>query len=126
MGESGSLLGHVRVGDNQIMKGRGTIGWGIALIGAGLLCTATVGSAQGGASSGGAAGGAAAASSMSRNIGRDTSPLNPENSLELIKPVDRSEESAFREFQHASTENMPRKIELGEQFLKKYRKSAYM
>jgi tetratricopeptide (TPR) repeat protein len=107
------------------MKGRGTIAWGIALIAAGLLYIAPAGIAQGGASSGGAAGGSAAASSMSRNIGRDTSPLNPENSLELIKPVDRSEESAFREFQHASTENMARKIELGEQFLKKYPKSAY-
>lgn len=81
--------------------------------------------AQGGAPAGGAAGGAAASSSMSRNIARDTSPLNPENSLELIKPVDRSEESAFRDFQRVSTEDMPKKIELGEKFLKKYPKSNY-
>jgi tetratricopeptide (TPR) repeat protein len=107
------------------MKTHGTIRIGIAVVATVMLCTETVCRAQGGAPSGGAAGGAAAASSMSRNIGRDTSPLNPENSLELIKPVDRAEESAFREFQHVSPENMPRKIQLGEQFLKKYPKSAY-
>lgn len=81
--------------------------------------------AQGGAPAGGAAGGAAASSSMNRNIARDTSPLNPENSLELIKPVDKSEESAFRDFQRVSPEDMPKKIELGEKFLKKYPKSNY-
>jgi tetratricopeptide (TPR) repeat protein len=107
------------------MKGQGTIGYGIAAIALVIFCAGTVGRAQGGAPSGGAGGGAAGASSMSGNIGRDISPLNPENSLELIRPVDRSEESAFREFQHVSTENMARKIELGEQFLKKYPKSAY-
>lgn len=62
---------------------------------------------------------------MSGNIGRDTSPLNPENSLELIRPVDRSEESAFREFEHVATDNTARKIALGEKFLKKYPRSSY-
>ena len=109
------------------MKRERTIGGGIAVIAAVLLCTGTAGHAQGGASSSGAAAGGSAAStgSMGRTVGRDTSPLNPENSLELIKPADRAEESAFREFQHVSTENMPRKIELGEKFLKKYPKSGY-
>jgi hypothetical protein len=107
------------------MKVRGTICNGIAVVAAVMLSTGTVVRAQWGAPSSGAAGGAAAASSMSRNIGRDTSPLNPENSLELIKPVDRAEESAFPEFQHVSPENMPRRIQLGEQFLKNYLNSVY-
>ncbi|HEY6944991.1 MAG TPA: hypothetical protein VI431_07605, partial [Candidatus Acidoferrum sp.] len=103
-----------------------SIGVGLALVAAAMLCNATVCCAQGGASSsGGSSGGMAGSASKSGAIGRDTSPLNPENSLELIRPVDRSEESAFREFQHASPENLARKIELGEQFLKKYPKSGY-
>lgn len=107
------------------MKWRGIIRSRVTLAAAVLLCADTVGMAQGGAPAGGAAGGAAAAGSMSRNIARDTSPLNPENSLELIKPVDKSEESAFRDFQHVSPEDMPKKIELGEKFLEKYPKSNY-
>ena len=96
-----------------------------ALAASSMLCAGAVCAAQSGAPAGGAAGGAAAASSMSRNIARDTSPLNPENSLELIKPVDKSEETAFRDFQHVSPEDMGKKIDLGEKFLKKYPKSNY-
>src|SRR5690349_1468975 len=107
------------------MKRHAIISHKIALIAAATLCANAVCAAQGGAPAGGAAGGAAAASSMSRNIARDTSPLNPENSLELIKPVDRSEESAFRDFQHVAPEDMAKKIDLGEKFLKKYPKSNY-
>ena len=90
-----------------------------------MLFAGAVCAAQGGAPAGGAAGGAAAATSMNRNIARDTSPLNPENSLELIKPVDKSEESAFRDFRNAPPEDMAKRIELGEKFLKKYPKSNY-
>ena len=97
----------------------------VALAAAVTLCVGAVCAAQGGAPAGGAAGGAAAASSMSRNIARDTSPLNPENSLELIKPVDKSEETGFRDFQRVSPEDMAKKIAMGEKFLKKYPKSNY-
>jgi tetratricopeptide (TPR) repeat protein len=101
------------------MKWHGYINDRVALTAAVMLCASAVCAAHGGA------GGAAAASSMSRNLARDTSPLNPENSLELIKPVDKSEETAFRDFQHVSPEDMAKKIDLGEKFLKKYPKSNY-
>lgn len=107
------------------MKWHGIISNRVTLAASAMLCASAVCAAQSGAPAGGAAGGAAAASSMSRNIARDTSPLNPENSLELIKPVDKSEETAFRDFQHVSPEDMTKKIELGEKFLKKYPKSNY-
>jgi len=107
------------------MKSHGIISHQVTLIGAAMLFAGAVCAAQGGAPAGGAAGGAAAATSMNRNIARDTSPLNPENSLELIKPVDKSEESAFRDFRNAPPEDMAKRIELGEKFLKKYPKSNY-
>jgi len=109
----------------EVMHWHGYINDRIALATAVMLCASAVCAAQGGAPAGGAAGGAAAASSMSRNIGRDTSPLNPENSLELIRPVDKAEETAFGDFQRVSPEDMAKKIELGEKFLKKYPKSNY-
>jgi tetratricopeptide (TPR) repeat protein len=93
------------------------VGFGTALV----LCLGRLAMAQ----SGGSMGGTSSSSTSPTMPGRDTSPLNPENSLELIKPVDRAEESAFREFQHASTENLSKKIELGEQFLKSYPQSSY-
>ena len=37
--------------------------------------------------------------SASRTIGRDSSPLNPENSLEIIKPPVPAEEKAYKAFQ---------------------------
>lgn len=92
---------------------------------AGLIsCLGGIAAAQG-APTGGAAGGAAAASSMNRNIAKDTSPLNPENSLELIKPADRQEESAYKEFKAVSPEDPAKKIQLGEAFLQRYQVSQY-
>ena len=73
----------------------------------------------------GAAAGAAAASSTNKTIARDTSPLNPENSLELIKPPEHQEEATYRTFQAVSPEDPKRKIELGEAFLKKYPVTQY-
>jgi hypothetical protein len=37
--------------------------------------------------------------SAGRTVGRDTSPLNPENSLEIIKPPAPAEEKAYKAFQ---------------------------
>jgi len=92
---------------------------------AAILLTESLASAQGGAPAGGAAGAAAAASSMSRDIARDTSPLNPENSLDLLEAADHLEEKSYREFKGISPENMAKKIDLGEQFLKRYQHSKY-
>jgi tetratricopeptide (TPR) repeat protein len=88
-----------------------------------LLCFGGVAMAQAGA-------GSAGSSSANKSIGRDTSPTNLENALELIKPPDRQEESAFRSFQAVSPEDPKKKIELGEAFLHKfpvtqYRSSVY-
>ena len=87
-----------------------------------LLCFSGTAAAQGG---GGAAAGAAANSSLNKTIGRDKSPTNAENSLELIRPPDHQEESAFRSFQTVSAEDPKKKIELGEAFLRKYGSSQY-
>jgi len=92
---------------------------------AAMLWLGNIANAQSGAPSGGAAGGSAAASSMNRNIARDTSPLNPENSLDLVEAADHAEEKAYRDFKDVSSENMSKKIELGEQFLKRYQHSGY-
>src|SRR5947208_16286421 len=92
------------------MHWHGYINDRIALAAAVMLCASAVCAAQGGAPAGGAAGGAAAASAMSRNIARDTSPLNPENSLELIRPVDKAEETAFRDFQRGGPEDMAKNM----------------
>jgi tetratricopeptide (TPR) repeat protein len=97
---------------------------GSVVIAALMLCWSGVVAAQGGAGSGSTSG-SAASSSSGRNIGRDTSPLNPENSLELIKPSDHKEEAAYRSFQAVSPEDARRKIDLGEAFLKKYPASQY-
>jgi tetratricopeptide (TPR) repeat protein len=51
--------------------------------------------------------------------------LNPENSLELIKPAEHREEEAYRSFQVVSPEDPKKKVDLGEAFLKKYPKSQY-
>jgi tetratricopeptide (TPR) repeat protein len=85
-----------------------------------LLCFGGVSAAQGGAPAG-----APASSSPSKSIGRDTSPTNPENALELIKPADRQEESAYKSFQAVSPEDPKKRIELGEAFLRKYPASQY-
>lgn len=93
-----------------------TAGW--------MLCGSAVAIAQGGSA---ASSSSAAAASSSRNtsIGRDTSPLNPENSLELVKPAEHKEESAYRSFQAVSPEDPKKRIDLGEAFLKKYPASQY-
>jgi tetratricopeptide (TPR) repeat protein len=99
--------------------------WNGAGVIAGLsLCFSGIVTGQGGAA-GGAAAGAGANSSVNKTIGRDTSPLNPENSLKLIKTPDRREEAAFTAFQAVSPEDPKRKIDLGEEFLKKYTRSQY-
>jgi tetratricopeptide (TPR) repeat protein len=64
----------------------------------------------------------------SRIIGRDTSPLNPENSLEIIKPPAPAEEKAykaFKSFQSVSNEDLEKKTRAGEEFLKKYPNTQY-
>jgi tetratricopeptide (TPR) repeat protein len=66
--------------------------------------------------------------SAGRTVGRDTSPLNPENSLEIIKPPAPAEEKAykaFQKFQAMSNDDLGKKIQAGEDFLKKYPSTSY-
>ena len=77
-------------------------------------------SANAAAQSGGAASRPATNPTTNKNIGRDNSPTNPENSLELIKPADLKEENAFSEFQRISPEDPKKKIEKGKAFLERY------
>jgi tetratricopeptide (TPR) repeat protein len=66
--------------------------------------------------------------SAGRTVGRDTSPLNPENSLEIIKPPAPAEEKAykaFQKFQAMSNDDLGKKIQAGEDFLKKYTSTSY-
>ncbi len=66
--------------------------------------------------------------SAGRSIGRDTSPLNAENSLEIIKPPAPAEEKAykaFQKFQAMSNDDLAKKILAGEDFLKKYPSTSY-
>jgi tetratricopeptide (TPR) repeat protein len=91
---------------------------------AGLAC-AVAAHAQGGS---GSATGSAASNSANKTIGRDTSPLNPENALEIIKPPAAAEENAykaFKGFQSISNEDLGRKMQAGENFLKKYPATTY-
>ncbi len=106
------------------MKNNRRLWKGSGVIAALMLCWSAVVAAQSGAGASSASG-SAASSSSNRSIGRDTSPLNPENSLELVKPADRKEEAAYRSFQAVSPEDPKRKIDLGEAFLKKYPASQY-
>jgi len=89
-----------------------------------MLCWSGIAAAQGGASASSSAG-AAASSSRNTSIGRDTSPLNPENSLQLVKPAEHKEESAYQSFRAVSPEDPKKRIDLGETFLKKYPASQY-
>jgi len=93
-----------------------------SIIAGGMLCLAGVAAGQAAGSSRPAA---STSSNSSTSIGRDTSPLNPENSLELIKPADKSERAAFDKFQAVSPEEPKKKIQLGEAFLQKYPASRY-
>jgi len=97
----------------------------IAAVTSALLAIGSVANAQTGPPAGGAAAAEAAAASMSRNIARDTSPLNPENSLDLLPAADHLEEKAYQDFRSVSPENMAKKIDLGEHFLKRYPLSGY-
>lgn len=66
--------------------------------------------------------------SAGRTIGRDSSPLNPENSLEITRPPVPAEEKAykaFQKFQAMSNEALAKKIQAGEDFLKKYPSASY-
>jgi tetratricopeptide (TPR) repeat protein len=103
------------------MKNNWRLWRGTGVIAGLLLCSGGAAAAQ----QGGAASGAAAGASAVKNIGRDTSPLNPENALEITKPADSREESAFRSFQAVSLEEPKKKIDLGEAFLHKYPASRY-
>jgi tetratricopeptide (TPR) repeat protein len=66
--------------------------------------------------------------SAGRSIGRDTSPLNPENSLEIIRPPTPAEEKAykaFQKFQSLPNDDLAKKAQAGEDFLKKYPSTSY-
>jgi tetratricopeptide (TPR) repeat protein len=77
-------------------------------------------SANAAAQTGGAASRPAASTTTNKTVGRDNSPTNPENSLELIKPADLKEENAFSDFQRISSEDPKKKIEKGKAFLERY------
>jgi tetratricopeptide (TPR) repeat protein len=89
-----------------------------------FLFLATAALAQMGGSSSTSSG----SGSAGRTIGRDTSPLNPENALEIIRPPVPAEEKAykaFQKFQAMSNEDLAKKIRAGEDFLKKYPSTSY-
>ena len=67
-------------------------------------------------------GGAAAGSSGgNRDIGRDTSPLNPENSFDvLLHPPDKKEDKAYNVFKAVADTDVAKKIQAGENFVKAY------
>jgi tetratricopeptide (TPR) repeat protein len=106
------------------MNGIGRVSRGAIVLAGFTLWFSGVAAAQAGAA-GGAAAGAAANSSINKNIGKDKSPTNLENSLELVKPADLKEETAYKNFQAVSPENPKKKIELGEAFLERYPASQY-
>jgi hypothetical protein len=104
------------------MKRNARICMAASIIAGGMLCLAGVAAGQAMGSSRPAA---STSSNSSTSIGRDTSPLNPENSLELIKPADKSEQAAFDKFQAVSPEEPKKKIQAGEAFLQRYPASRY-
>lgn len=72
--------------------------------------------------------GASGMGSGSASIGKDKSPTNNENMLELLKPPVSGEEKAFKafkSFQSIPNADMPRKIKSGESFLQKFPNSVY-
>ena len=87
-----------------------------------LLC---FGSFTGAQQMGAPVNGAPPSSNTSIANGKDKSPVNTENSLEIIKPADQREQTAFDTFQAVSPENSKKKIDLGEAFLAKYQLSRY-
>jgi tetratricopeptide (TPR) repeat protein len=88
-------------------------------VGAGLLATCGLVFANAALAQGG---GVTPGSSPKLTTGRDTSPLTAENALEAINPV---EESDFKAFEAISVEKLPKKIQAGENFLKKYTESRH-
>jgi tetratricopeptide (TPR) repeat protein len=89
-----------------------------------FLVTGALAQTRGSTSSSGSSG----SGSAGRTVGRDTSPLNPENSLEIIKPPAPAEEKAykaFQKFQAMSNDDLGKKIQAGEDFLKKYPSTSY-
>jgi tetratricopeptide (TPR) repeat protein len=102
------------------VKRNGNIWRGAGVIAAWMFCLAGVAAGQGASASR-----ATTSSKSSTTLGRDNSPLNPENSLELVKPADKSEQAAFDKFQAVSPEDPKKKIQLGEAFLQKYPASRY-
>ena len=91
-------------------------GSAVALLIAGVLYF----SANAAAQSGAAASRGTASTNTNKTVGKDNSPINQENSLELIKPVDLKEENAFSDFQRISLEDPKKKIEKGKAFLERY------
>lgn len=74
--------------------------------------------------SGGGANGASGASTSATQPGRDTSPLNAENSLDLLPhPADKKEEKAFNVFKATPDIDPAKKVQAAETFLKAYPKS---
>jgi len=80
-----------------------------------VLCFAAVATAQTGATAG-------PNTPPNMKTGRDTNPLNAENTLEMSTP---QEDEAFRSFEGISYEKTSKKIQAGENFLKKYNTSRY-
>jgi tetratricopeptide (TPR) repeat protein len=95
--------------------------WKIAAVALSVL--SACGAARG-QSAGGGGGAASGASTSTAQPGRDTSPLNSENSLDLLPhPADKKEEKAFDKFKAVPAADAAKKVEAGELFLKAYPKS---
>lgn len=72
--------------------------------------------------------GATGMGSGGASIGKDKTPTNNENMLELLKPPVPGEEKAFKafkSFQSIPNSDMARKIQSGESFVQKFPSSAY-
>jgi tetratricopeptide (TPR) repeat protein len=104
------------------MRRNGRIWRGTSIISGLMFCCAGIAAGQ---MTGAPVSGAPASSNTSIANGKDKSPINTENSLELVKPADQHEQAAYDEFHAVSPENPKKKIELGEAFLTKYQVSRY-
>jgi tetratricopeptide (TPR) repeat protein len=104
------------------MKCNGRIGRGTSALAGLILSCAGIAAGQ---MTGAPVSGAPPSSNTSIANGKDKSPVNTENSLELVKPVDQHEQAAYDDFRAVSPENPKKKIEVGEAFLLKYQVSRY-
>ena len=96
----------------------------LVFVGAGVLIFNTDGVNAQSAGGGSGAGAGAGASSSTAQPGRDTSPMNAENYLELWhKASDKKEEKAFEQFLAVAAVDYAKKIQAGEAFLKEYPRS---